>query len=428
MRIYLKHCLCYMFVVGVFLCHVILQYVNMAPYATASSDAYYSSIEKPRIMDISSTIHDSRTNRALPDGLYYSTRTEGGGGSINVIAPHPAAASSDVKKTSGLTDKAVLGVLLPPTAYPGDSAAQFNGPSVARGTDSKLWINPGYHFNCTNVHRISVKRKLGHGVSKQVYLGLVDGRRVAVKMVTRTAIDVTSCVKRMERDGYKTRQDKQKCYVFPNMKLMKEILLLHQLDHANLLRLLGYCVRSEETDSTSLHDHGVLAVYEYALRFYLSTLKEWPLRLRLKTALELADLLDYFENSPLGSLRIADFKDAHFLLVNDRIKLTDLDDVTSAEPTCTEPGPLGEDPVVLGGREPLFRDTCRYGLACVGGICSGYNAKFNLDRMNQMFFQTLLGDDWRPLEELRQSLTSLSVTARQVKQQLSKAIRIIGPS
>ncbi len=104
------------------------------------------------------------------------------------------------------------------------------------------------------------------------------------------------------------------------MKLQKELLLLHQLRHPNLVPLLGYCARSEQTvsvqlcplvfarsvplshfrflshfrlvqESTSLQDHGVVGVYEYALPFYPSTLAAWPAHLRLKTALELADLL-----------------------------------------------------------------------------------------------------------------------------------------
>ncbi len=42
----------------------------------------------------------------------------------------------------------------------------------------------------------------------------------------------------------------------------------------------------------------------------------------------------YLATSPLGSLRISDFKPIHFLLKDGRVKLTDLDDVTSLEPSC----------------------------------------------------------------------------------------------
>lgn len=249
----------------------------------------------------------------------------------------------------------------------------------------------GLRFGCSDLEAVTLKRKLGHGVSKQVYLGLYEGRRIAVKMVTRNLVDVTKCLKRMtEVTSSSSASDRAQCHVLPNMKLMKEILLLSQLDHRNLLPLLGYCVRSEETDSTSLREHGVVAVYEYGQRFYTSSLSLWPVQLRLRTALELADLLDYLENSPLGSLRISDFKDAHFLLADDnRVKLTDLDDMNSLEPECS----------IVPVQTPDFSErgasaaSCGYSLGCIGGLCVGYNAKYNIDRMNRMFFRSLLFAD-----------------------------------
>ena len=47
-------------------------------------------------------------------------------------------------------------------------------------------------------------------------------------MVTRSVLDVTACVKRAreENGGILTDDEHNKCFVFPNMKLMKEILLL----------------------------------------------------------------------------------------------------------------------------------------------------------------------------------------------------------
>lgn len=113
---------------------------------------------------------------------------------------------------------------------------------------------------------------------------------------------------------------------------------MQQLQHPNLMSLLGYCARSEEMSSLSLGDHGLVAVYEYGQPFYMSTLQRLSLAERLTVAMEMLDLLDYLHTSPLGSLLIGDFKREHFLLVNGRIKLTDLDDVTAAEVTrvrCT---------------------------------------------------------------------------------------------
>jgi len=65
-------------------------------------------------------------------------------------------------------------------------------------------------------------------------------------------------------------------------------------------------------------------------------MRDWPLDRRLDTAIQLADLADYLHRSPLGSLRVSDFKETHFLLLDGgrRVVMTDLDDVTSAEPPC----------------------------------------------------------------------------------------------
>jgi len=65
-------------------------------------------------------------------------------------------------------------------------------------------------------------------------------------------------------------------------------------------------------------------------------MRDWSIDRRLDTAMQLADLADYLHRSPVGSLRVADFKETHFLLLDAgrRIVMTDLDDVTSAEPPC----------------------------------------------------------------------------------------------
>lgn len=158
-------------------------------------------------------------------------------------------------------------------------------------------------------------------------------------MVTRKSIDVTRCVRQMPVD-VDAATNRQRCFIPANMKLMKEILLLNQLRHRGILSLLGYCVRSEETESTSLQDHGVLAVYEYGTHFYATSMRDWPIDRRLDAAVQLANLAAYLHRSPLGSLRVADFKETHFLLLNGgrRIAMTDLDDLTSAELSCDNNG------------------------------------------------------------------------------------------
>lgn len=71
-------------------------------------------------------------------------------------------------------------------------------------------------------------------------------------------------------------KERQRCYTPPTARLMKEILLSQQLQHHNLATLLGYCVRSEESDSTDISEHGVISVYELGSRFVLDNLQVRP--------------------------------------------------------------------------------------------------------------------------------------------------------
>ncbi|KAI0227968.1 Extracellular tyrosine-protein kinase PKDCC, partial [Lamellibrachia satsuma] len=286
------------------------------------------------------------------------------------------------------------------TAINGDTfeatASKSNGKNI-----HKRYTEPTpYTFNCSNIHRLILKHQIGPGISKQVFLARHERRKVAVKMVTRNVIDVISCMRNPVAK-------KDLCYKLSNMKLMKEILVLEELSHPNLLRMLGYCVRSEETDSTSLRDHGIITVHEYGLPFYISSLQTWPLHMRIGMALGLADLLEYFETSPLGSLRIPDIKEAHFLLCEGRIKLTDLYDVTVDEPNCHMTG--------------SSQRKCAYGLTCISGTCPGYNAKFNIDRMNQVMFGVLLSDDTlsqttnEQISDVRRKLNYTALNASELK-------------
>ncbi|CAI9737121.1 extracellular tyrosine-protein kinase PKDCC-like [Octopus vulgaris] len=311
-------------------------------------------------------------------------------------------------------------------------------PSRAHGTLPSIHphqVFREYIFNCSNIHDIKIVRKVGHGVSKQTYLGTFRGMKVAVKMVTRHVSDIQSCLKRFKEQGDNTNSMKirEKCFVFPTMKLMKEILLLEQLSHPNLIKLLGFCVRSEETDTTDLSEHGIIAVHEFGEHFMIDNLRILPWQTRLKHARQLVSLLQYLENSPIGSLRISDFKETHFLLVNnDRIKMIDMDDIHNIEPKCSSynrptVGMIAKDMQAQLGR---VENECEYSLPCRMALCLGFNAKFNLDRANALFFKRLLfptsfpSNITRRLEELNVELDTLSISTSDLLHEL-ESIQLI---
>ena len=238
-------------------------------------------------------------------------------------------------------------------------------------------------FNCTNIHMIELESKIGHGVSKQTFKGNYHGVPVAVKMVTRHQKDVRTCINAINFSDPNSAEQRSRCFVFPTMKLMKEILLLEQLDHPGFVPLLGYCVRSEESDTSDLSERGVVSVFELGKRFPLGSLQIMPWQERIGHAIALAEFLYFLETSPLGSLRVRDFKDSHFLMVKSRLAMIDLDDVDNLEPSC-------DRYINNNSNIQTAKPDCEFNLPCTKGMCIGFNAKQNMKFMNKIFFSRLL--------------------------------------
>ena len=276
-------------------------------------------------------------------------------------------------------------------------------------------------FNCENIKRIKLLEKIGHGVTKQAFLGSYEGKKVVVKMVTRHQREARECL-----DGLLNRKEsdplkRSRCFVFPTMKLMKEILLLHQLRHDGFLKLLGYCVRSEESDSTDLSEHGVIAVYERGTNLSPEKLKSLSTEDKVRQALHLVSFFQYLANSPLGSLRIRDFKIDHFLMVNSTIKMIDLDDIDNIEPSCN----------AYSAESDAQKVPCMYGLRCEMGLCNGHNAKRNMEKANELFFAHLLTpavyptECFKMLQNIHHSLSELSVNYSNLRSALRKLLESV---
>lgn len=246
---------------------------------------------------------------------------------------------------------------------------------------------PRYLINCSNIHEVHLITKIGHGVSKQTFKADFNGIPVAVKMVTRHQSEVKSCIDKINDNHPKKNELRSKCFVFPSMKLMKEILLLEQISHPGFVQLLGYCIRNEESETTDLTERGIVSVFELGERVMYYNLQTLTWQQRLTIATELSDFLNYLEHSPLGSLRIRDFKEDHFLMINNSLKMIDLDDVDNLEPAC-------HVYVSADTQAELARNGkhngCDFDLTCQRGMCIGFNAKQNMKFMNKLFFKRLL--------------------------------------
>jgi protein kinase domain-containing protein len=263
-------------------------------------------------------------------------------------------------------------------------------------------ITSKYIINCANLDQVQIKtERIRRGQFKTTDVGIFNGQEVAVKYF-------------FDKIANRKKESEIRQFLF-----MKEIFMLNQLDHPGLIKMLGYCVKP-------LHEHNsrymseslsITAVYEYGEVFNVTTLS-LSVEQRIKHVLDLADLLLYLENSPLGSLRIDDFKSGHFLMVNNVIKLIDFDYFNKDEAKCTTK--CGYN-LTCHKRENSGNKDCGSGTTCHRGICIGHNARINMVQVNKAFFQLLLQEQFFP-HNMRVHISNLT---SQLNKQTIDALHLI---
>ncbi|PIK42282.1 putative extracellular tyrosine-protein kinase PKDCC [Apostichopus japonicus] len=263
------------------------------------------------------------------------------------------------------------------------------------------------YLTCKEINDIEITDVLGRGTTKEAFLGTLNGSDVCVKMVTSLVSDVRTC---MRRPGVSPSQ----CSMLANYKLLKEISLIIQLHHHSIVKMLGFCIRGEAT-TKNVSDHGVVMVTELGLRVTPYRLREmlWPSRLQV--AVDIINLLDYLHRSPLGSLRMSDFKQSQFIFVNGRIKLSDLDDITSDERGCQR------------DRDCYILDESA-NIPCKNGVCSGINSKSNLLLATVELLQPLLTESPQFLNQvtakLLQDLSYKRLSTNQAKNRIENVVEL----
>ena len=254
--------------------------------------------------------------------------------------------------------------------------------TLVSATPSNLNITcpPKYVLNCRNIHEIRVIYH-AHGALgrlKKVDVGVFKEQTVAVKRFRNTKPAAVS---------YELRQ-----YLF-----MKEILLLDQLNHSSLIKMLGYCYRSGRHKNLLITptDVDITAVFEYGEPFNFGNMSV-SVEQRLQHSIDLSSLLEYMSNTPLGSLIMADFKATHFLMVSNSIKLIDFDYFHNVEPSCNT-----TIQCLYNLTCDTSRDTSQHRSATPGkqnGVCTGYNVKHNIMKMYEKIFILLLEKTYFPVQ------------------------------
>lgn len=268
--------------------------------------------------------------------------------------------------------------------------------------------NEEYIFNCSTIPHIEINRKLGHGVTKKGFLGNYKGRDVVVKIASTTAMDIKECTSILPAPAMRSR-----CEMFPGMQVIREMLLLRELKHRNLAKILGFCVKGHFLETANVTQHGIVSVIEYGRVNSVENLLNMPWTEKLRHALELTSLLKYMEASPLGSIFIHRAIVGHFILVDSHLKMYDLDRTSNAEKECLDDGDCEYDGLTCG---PQTGTSTRQ--------CLGYNAVRSLDKMFKILTYLLEPNDYpiqvrQNIEMTRHKLFVKNITASELEERLS---------
>ncbi|XP_075269026.1 extracellular tyrosine-protein kinase PKDCC [Opisthocomus hoazin] len=237
----------------------------------------------------------------------------------------------------------------------------------AAGPRAELWLEPPL-LGCRDIRDVSGVQYLGSGYTKAVYKAVLNRTlAVALKAVDFGGHDIAHCVRRFSALG--------DCYRLAAYKIVKEMVLLQRLRHANVLQLYGYCYQ----DSNDIPDT-LTTITELGSPLEMIQLLQTSWEDRFRICLSLVRLLHYLAHSPLGSVTLLDFRPRQFVIVDGELKVTDLDDASIEENSCTS-------------NSDCFMEfpARNFTLPCsVEGRCQNMNEKRNLYNAYRFFFTYLL--------------------------------------
>ncbi|CAH1406426.1 unnamed protein product [Nezara viridula] len=86
-------------------------------------------------------------------------------------------------------------------------------------------------LNCTSLEEVTDLEWVASGWTKAVYRGRLRGRDIAVKTVNLDGHDIESCLARPEAPSL------ARCYRRTSAKILRELILLQELDHPNVIKV-----------------------------------------------------------------------------------------------------------------------------------------------------------------------------------------------
>lgn len=178
-------------------------------------------------------------------------------------------------------------------------------------------------------------------------------------------------------------------------KLLKEVQLLKDLQHENIIKLRHYCAKTTFTGHlTSECVENALIAAEMGdpvtnLRLLQMTWKE-----RATLIADLARLLDFAQHSPLNGdpLALTDLRRPQFVLVQGHLKLSDLDDIVIGEPACNSDADCSSSQICFTYKFLELMPICfcvdlnvTAIIPCVAGQCKGYSTRLNMQKSYKEF-------------------------------------------
>ncbi|XP_035685013.1 uncharacterized protein LOC118421673 [Branchiostoma floridae] len=107
---------------------------------------------------------------------------------------------------------------------------------------------------------------------------------------------------------------------------------------------------------------------------------------------------------------MADMGPSQFVWVGDKVKLSDMDDVSSVEQACAV-----DSDCYIGHIRNLT--------PCVDGVCRGLNAKHNMNGAFRRIFQHILVHGGGEILSLTQEMENLSVSAATLHSRLKQLLQ-----
>ncbi|CAC5400310.1 PKDCC [Mytilus coruscus] len=259
-------------------------------------------------------------------------------------------------------------------------------------------------MSCKDIDGLRISSSFRVGKKKFIDRAFVPDKGVEVIMKSQ-ANDLDIKVKCLQ-----SVYDADKCSMMGNYGLLREVLWFSVLKHDGIADLLGYCIRGDQIDHL-VHKKGVILLTEPGIPVMPSTFSIIKFHDRLKYAVQLSELLHFLEYHPLGSLALTNTYNSDFVIVNNKLKLVDLDDVAMEEKACR----FNADCKIPGASQ--VKVTCNE-----AGRCVNRNAKLNLKKMGPLMFEQMLNNAHpgytSEVNKLRHGIISLTITNDEVLQTL----------